>query len=76
MPWKGLLGNFVVAPSDRCPAIANLLSLNASHVILTRVLRFEVFGTRRRTQVRLVHPTGQTAHWSDRLMLMHLRLRS
>jgi hypothetical protein len=33
MPPKGLLGNFVVAPSDRCPATANLLSLNANLAI-------------------------------------------
>jgi hypothetical protein len=49
-------------PSDR-----TLLSLDASHAIPTRVLRFEDSGLRRRTPVRLV-PTGQTdqTHWSDR----------
>jgi hypothetical protein len=43
-------------------------SLDASHAIPTRVLRFEVSGMRRRTQVRPVLPTGQTGqtHRSDR----------
>jgi hypothetical protein len=49
-------------PSDR-----TLVSLDASHVIPTRVLRFEVSGLRRRTPVRPVHLTGQTGtHRSDR----------
>jgi hypothetical protein len=42
----------------------NLLSLDASLAIPTRVLRFEDFGVRRRTPVSPI-PTGQT-HWSDR----------
>jgi hypothetical protein len=37
-----------------------LRSLDASHVIPTLVLRFEVSGLRRRTPVRPVLPTGQT----------------
>jgi hypothetical protein len=41
-------------PGDR-----TLRSLDASHAIPTRVLRFEVSGLRRRTPVRPV-PTGQT----------------
>jgi hypothetical protein len=41
-------------PGDR-----NLLSLDASLAIPTRVLRFEDSGLRRRTPVRPV-PTGQT----------------
>jgi hypothetical protein len=41
-------------PGDR-----NLLSLDASLAIPTRVLRFEDFGLRCRTLVRPV-PTGQT----------------
>jgi hypothetical protein len=45
-------------------------SLDASHAIPTRVLRFEVSGLRRRTPVRLVLPTGQTG-----LVLLQLRLR-
>jgi hypothetical protein len=61
---------FVIAPSNGCPATANLLSLDASLAILTRVLRFEVSGLRRRTAVRLVLLTGQTG-----LELLHLRLR-
>jgi hypothetical protein len=49
-------------PGDR-----NLLSLDASLAILTRVLRFEDARLRRRTPVRPVptSETGQT-HWSDR----------
>jgi hypothetical protein len=44
-----------------------LHSLDASHAIPTRVLRFKVSGLRRRTSVRPV-PTGQTGktHRSDR----------
>jgi hypothetical protein len=50
-------------PGDR-----TLFSLDASHAILTRVLRYEDFGLRRRTSVRPVVLTGQTSgpHWSDR----------
>jgi hypothetical protein len=52
-------------PGDR-----TLLSLEASHGIPTRVLRFEVSGLRRRTLVRPMHLTGQTgthqSDWSDR----------
>jgi hypothetical protein len=49
-------------PGDR-----TLLSLDASHAILTRVLRFEDSGLRRRTPVRPVVLTGQTGtHRSDR----------
>jgi hypothetical protein len=48
-------------PGDR-----TLLSLDASHAIPTRVLRFEDSGLRCPTPVRLVLPTGQTStHWSD-----------
>jgi hypothetical protein len=42
-----------------------LLSLDTSHVIPARVLRFEDSGLRRRTPVRPVLLTGQT-HRSDR----------
>jgi hypothetical protein len=38
----------------------NLLSLDASLLIPTRVLRFEDSGLRHRTPVRPVRPTGQT----------------
>jgi hypothetical protein len=49
-------------PGDR-----NLLSLDASLVIPTRVLRFEDSGLRRHTPVRPVLLTGKTGtHWSDR----------
>jgi hypothetical protein len=52
----------VIAPTDGCPATTNLLSLDASLAIPTRVLRFEVSGLRCRT--------GQIG-----LELLHLRLR-
>jgi hypothetical protein len=50
-------------PGDR-----TLRSLDASHAIPPRVLRFEVSGLRRRTQVRPVVLTGHTGqtHRSDR----------
>jgi hypothetical protein len=51
-------------PGDR-----TLRSLDASHPILTRVLRFEVSGLRRRTPVRPVLLTGHTG-----LALLQLRL--
>jgi hypothetical protein len=52
-------------PGDR-----TLRSLDASHAIPTRVLRFEDSGLRRRTPVRPVLLTGQTG-----LALLQLRLR-
>jgi hypothetical protein len=58
---------FVIAPSDGCPATANLLSLYASIAILTRVLHFEVSGLHHRTPVRPVLLTVQTGtHLLDR----------
>jgi hypothetical protein len=58
---------FVIAPSDGCPATANLLSLDASLEIPTCVLRFEVSDLRHRTPVRPVLLTGRTGtHRSDR----------
>jgi hypothetical protein len=66
----GTLGIFIVEPSDGCPATANLLSLDASLVIPTRVLCFEISGLRRHTPVRPVLLTGYIGtHWlgqSDR----------
>jgi hypothetical protein len=52
-------------PGDR-----NLLRLDASLAIPTRVHRFEDSGLRRRTPVRSVRPTGQTG-----LALLQHRLR-
>jgi hypothetical protein len=52
------------------PGKRTLRSLDASHAIPTRVLRFEVSGLRRRTPVRPVLPTGQTG-----LTLLQHRLR-
>jgi hypothetical protein len=49
------------------PGNRTLRSLDASHAIPTRVLRFEVSELRHRTPVRLVLLTGQTGtHRSDR----------
>jgi hypothetical protein len=49
------------------PGNNNLLSLDASLAIPTRVLRFEDSGLRRRTPVRPVLHTGPTGtHQSDR----------
>jgi hypothetical protein len=66
------------------PGYRNLLSLDASHAIPMRVLRFEDFGLRRHTPVRPVLLTGQTGtHRLDsirptgqtglELLLHHLR---
>jgi hypothetical protein len=55
-------------PGDR-----DLLSLDASLAIPTRVLRFEDSGMRRRTPVRPVLLTGQTGQTG--LTLLQLRLR-
>jgi hypothetical protein len=59
-PSKGTLGIFVIASSNGCPAIATLLSLDASLAIPTRVLHLEASGRCRRTPVRPIRPTGQT----------------
>jgi hypothetical protein len=57
---------FVFAPSDRCPTTASLLSLDASLMIPTCVLRFDVSRLCRRTPVKPVLLTGQTGtHRSD-----------
>jgi hypothetical protein len=55
-------------PGDR-----TLRTLNATHAIPTRVLRFEVSGLRRRTPVRPVLPTGQTGQTG--LALLQYRLQ-
>jgi hypothetical protein len=52
---------FDIVPSDWCPATANLLSLDASLAIPTRVLRFEVSGLRCRTPVRPVYRSDAAA---------------
>jgi hypothetical protein len=69
-PSREKLEIFVITPSDGCPATANLLSLDASLAIPTRVLCFEVCRLHRRALVRPVLLTGQTD-----LELLHLRLR-
>jgi hypothetical protein len=67
-PLKGGFGNLQVFSIGRIPGDRNLLSLDASLAIPTRVLRFEDSGLCRRTSVRPVLPTGQTGqtHRSDR----------
>jgi hypothetical protein len=68
MPLEGEIGNPCYRSIRQMPATANLLSLDASLAIPTRVLHFEVSGLRRRTPVRPVLLTGQTGqtHQSDR----------
>jgi hypothetical protein len=60
MPLEGEIGNLCHRSIGRMLGDRNLLSLDASHAIPTRVLRFEVSGLRRRTPVRPVLLTGQT----------------
>jgi hypothetical protein len=68
MPLEGEFGNLCHRSIGRMPSDRNLLSLDASLAIPTRVLRFEVSGLRRRTPVRPVLLTGQTGTYrSDRL---------
>jgi hypothetical protein len=67
-PLKGGFGNLQAFSIGRMPGDRNLLSLDASLAIPTRVIRFKDFGLRRRTPVRpvlLTDQTGQT-HRSDR----------
>jgi hypothetical protein len=67
MPLEGEIRNFSHHSIRRMPGDRNLLSLDASLAIPTRVLRFEVSGLRRRRTVRPVLLTGQTGtHRSDR----------
>jgi hypothetical protein len=68
MPLEGEFGNLQIFSIGRMPGDRTLLSLDASHAIPTRVLRFEYSGLRRHTPVRLVLLIGQTGalHWSDR----------
>jgi hypothetical protein len=70
MPLEGEIGSLCHRSIGRMPGDRNLLSLDASLAIPTRVLRFEVSRLRRRTPVRPVRPTGQAG-----LELLHLRLR-
>jgi hypothetical protein len=64
-PLKGGFGSLEAFSIGRMTGDRTLRSLDASHAILTRVLRFEDSGLRRRTPVRPVLLTGQT-HRSDR----------
>jgi hypothetical protein len=67
-PLKGGFGNLQAFSIGRMPGDRNLLSLDASLAIPTRVLHFEDSGLRHRTPVRPVLLTGQTGqtHRSDR----------
>jgi hypothetical protein len=67
MSLEGKIGNLCHRSIGRMPGDCNLLSLDTSLVIPTRVLRFEDSRLRRCTPVR---PTDQTG-----LMLLHLCLR-
>jgi hypothetical protein len=68
MPLEGEIGNLCHRSIGRMPGDRNLLSLDASLVIPTHVLRLEVSELHRRTPVRPVLLTGQTGqtHQSDR----------
>jgi hypothetical protein len=57
MPLESEFGNLRHHSIGRMPGDRNLLSLDTSLAIPTRVLCFEVFGLRHRTPVRPV-PTG------------------
>jgi hypothetical protein len=60
MPLEGEIRNLCHRSIGRMPGDRSLLSLDACLAIPTCVLRFEVFGLRRRTSVRPVHLTGRT----------------
>jgi hypothetical protein len=60
MPLKGGFGSLQAFSIGRMPSDRNLLSLDASLAMPTRVLRFEDSGLRRRTPVIPVLLTGQT----------------
>jgi hypothetical protein len=67
MPLKGKFESLYHRSIGRMPATANLLILDASLAIPTRVLRFEVSGPHRRTLVRPVLLNDHTGtHRSDR----------
>jgi hypothetical protein len=70
MPLEGEFRNLCHRSIGRMPGDRNLLSLDASLAIPTRVLCFEVSGLRCHTLVKPVLLTGQTGP-----MLLHLRLR-
>jgi hypothetical protein len=69
-PLKGGLGSLQIFSIGRMPGDSIMLSLDACHAILTRVLRFEDSGLRRRTPVRPVLLTDQTG-----LEMLQHRLR-
>jgi hypothetical protein len=74
MPLEGEIESLCHRSIGRMPGDRNLLSLDASLAIPTRVLPFEVSGLRRAHWSDRcsspVRPTGQTS-----LELLHLRLR-
>jgi hypothetical protein len=60
MPLEGEIGNLCHRSIGQMPGDHNLLSLDASLVILTCVLLFEASGLRRCTPIRPVLLIGQT----------------
>jgi hypothetical protein len=70
MSLKGEIGYLCHRSIGRMPSHRNLLSLDASLAIPTRVLRFKVSALHRCTQVRPMLLTGQTG-----LELQQLHLR-
>jgi hypothetical protein len=67
MPLEGEIGNLCHHSIGRMPDDRNLLSLDTSLAIPTRLVHFEVSGLRRRTPIRPVLLTSQTGtHRSDR----------
>jgi hypothetical protein len=63
-PLKGGFGSLQIFSIGRMPGDRTLLSLDSSHAIPTRVLRFEVSGRHHRTSVRPV-PTDQTGQTNE-----------
>jgi hypothetical protein len=63
MPLEGKIENFCHRSIGRMPGDRNLLSLDASLAIPTRVLRFEDSGLRRRTPSDLDQPRNPVVFW-------------
>jgi uncharacterized protein YybS (DUF2232 family) len=70
MPLEGEFENLCHFSIGRMPGDRNLLSLNASLAIPTRILRFEDSGLRRHTPVRPVLLTCNTLKFSNFRMLI------
>jgi hypothetical protein len=68
MPLQGEFGTFCHRSIGRMPGDRNLLSLDASLAIPTRVLRFEVSGLRRRKDRSDRYPPVRPV-WSCRIFV-------